>query len=230
MKDMYHMLLKRGKQRAPEIWQRLSEIPLRSHWSTGRCTWSYTARWPGVFRLFSAYCLAVHGGFGHSQPQIMRHRRCTCCLQTAVCESQIGQSASLVFGFQGLSWCFFRRCYNQRVWCLWPSPMFLSSHFCEYGSPGADIILISKLHQDNCMHKCISLPNPAIISLQSPALLAVIQPTTHSALAAAPVSSPWCLGAPCVPFCSHICPGKFTQVCFEDLVWQENKAYYQNKK
>lgn len=53
--------------------------------------------------------------------------------------------------FQGLLVVFQEVLQSEWVWCLW-SPVFLNSHFCGYGGPHADIILISKLHQDICMH------------------------------------------------------------------------------
>lgn len=43
----------------------------------------------------------------------------------------------------------------------------------------------------------------------------------HSSLAATPFSSHLCLETPCIPFCSHLCPGKFAQVCFEDVLWEK---------
>lgn len=91
MKDIYHLLLKRGKHRASKIRQRLAEVPLL-HWEMWLgCRWSYIARWPDVFRLFSTYCHAVHGVFGHSQPHEAQelHLLLTNC---TVCESQIGHS------------------------------------------------------------------------------------------------------------------------------------------
>jgi len=94
MKDIYHMLLKRGKQRVPQIWQRLAEVPLL-HWETWLgCIWSYITRWSGVLRVFSAYFLVIHGGFGHSQPQITRHRSCSSCFTNCTdFELQIGHTA-----------------------------------------------------------------------------------------------------------------------------------------
>lgn len=195
-----------------------------------KASWDPTALLGDVARLhmkihckmtwcFQAFqCLSSCSSWGiwpqpatHHEAQELHSLLTTC----TVCESQIGCSAGkssvskvsrsgfsgdVITGKSSMSMTFFHASKFSflLVWKPW------CRHCLDFKA--------------NFMHKCISSPNPASrISLQSLALLAVIRPNTRSAPATAPLQSPWCLDAPCIPFGCHTCPGIFAQVCFEDV-------------